>query len=349
MRHSKPKRFTYWQARFTTEPNKETLQQLLHSTFAGTKVGERLSQRKPISSGGNTPAFDNTKIEERLWPTDEEENYHYFINRYFVNYKAMRPRFFCANFLGYEKGKIGQGIKEAFDKDQIDITALPAPKAADGKEQQYLDGKLYFVCSGNHVILSQDAHLKAKRLEQYLNEMFHKRCDGFPENQQLILVNISRKSKEKIKGAKKINLSRRLEYTPKISDQKQLQIVKEIPDGRLWKAIKVFCGDMIDFTQFEMDGITDPKEIKGTLSLSWKKKRKEPDSDQFDSFTNAFRHVGNEMDFEVETKSGKIKGNDLRLFTLKSVEHNKDDMPIDTDIFDKMIEWYRHLVKAEDI
>lgn len=341
MRHSKQKRFTYWQARFTPEPNKETLQQLLNTAFAGTKVRQRLSQRKPISSGGNTPAFDNTKIEERLWPADEEENY-----RYFINYKTMRSGFFCANFFGYEKGKIGQVIKEAFEKDQIDITALPAPKAADGKEQQYLDGKLYFVCSGNHVILSQDAHLKAKRLEQYLNEMFHKRCDGFPENQQLMLVNISRKTKEKIKGAKKINLSGHLEYTPKISDQKQLQI---IPDGRLWRAIKVFCGDMIDFTQFETDGITDPKEIKSTLSLSWKKKGKERDSDQFDSFANAFRHVGNEMDFEVETKSGKIKGNDLRLFTLKSVEHNKDDMPIDTDIFDKMIDWYQHLVEAEDI
>ncbi len=341
MRRSKTKRFTYWQARFTTEPNKETLQQLLHSAFAGTKVVERLSQRKPISSGVNTLAFDNAKIEERLWPTDEEENY-----RYFINHQSKRSGFFCANFFGYEKGKIGQVIKEAFDKDQIDITPLPAPKSADGKEQQYLDGKLYFVCSGNHVILSQDVHLKAKRLEQYLNGMFHKSCDGFPENQQLMLVNISRKAKEKIKGAKKINLSRHLEYTPKISDQKQLQI---IPDGRLWRAIKVFCGDIIDFTQFETDGITDPKEIKSTLSLSWKKKGKEPDSDQFDSFANAFRHVGNEMDFEVETKSGKIKGNDLRLFTLKSVEHNKDDMPIDTDIFDKMIEWYRHLVKAEDI
>ena len=344
MRRSKPKRFTYWQARFTPEPYEKTLQQLLNSAFAGTKVGERLSQRKPISSGGNTPVFDNTKIEERLWPTDEEENY-----RYFVNYKTMRSGFFCANFFGYEKGKIGQVIKEAFDKDQIDITALPAPKAADGKEQQYLDGKLYFVCSGNHVILSQDAHLKAKRLEQYLNEMFHKRCDGFPENQQLMLVNISRKSKERIKGAKKINLSGHLEYTPKISDQKQLQIVKEIPDGRLWRAIKAFCGDMIDFTQFETDGVTDPKEIKATLSLSWKKKGKEPDSDQFDSFANTFRHVDDEIDFGVETNSGKIKGNDLRLFTLKSVEHNKDDMPIDADIFGKMIDWYRLLVEAGDI
>ena len=137
MRHSKPKRFTYWQARFTTEPNKETLQPLLHSAFAGTKV------------------------RQRLWPADEEENYQYFIN-----HQSKRSDFFCANFFGYEKGKIGQVIKEAFDKDQIDITALPAPKSADGKEQQYLDGKLYFVCSGNHVILSQDAHLKAKRLEQ---------------------------------------------------------------------------------------------------------------------------------------------------------------------------------------
>ena len=345
MRHSKPKRFTYWQSRFTPDPYEKTLQQLLNSAFAGTKVGERLSQRKPISSGGNTPAFDNTKIEERLWPADEEENY-----RYFINYKTMRSGFFCANFFGYEKGKIGQGIEEAFDKDQIDITALPAPKAADGKEQQYLDGKLYFVCSGNHVILSQDAHLKAKRLEQYLNEMFHnKRCDGFPENQQLILErSISRKVRKQIKGVKKIHLSTPLKYkSQETSDQKRQQLIKTVPLGNAWEAVKSLVG--IDLTQFETDGFIDPKNIEVTLSLLWKRKRGEKRiSDQLDSLTNTFRHVDDEIDFEVETDSGKLKREELRLQHESNVEHI-NDVPILTDIFGKMIDWYRHLVEAGDI
>ena len=43
MRHSsKLKRFTYWQARFTTEPYEKTLQHWLNSAFAGTKVRQRL-------------------------------------------------------------------------------------------------------------------------------------------------------------------------------------------------------------------------------------------------------------------------------------------------------------------
>lgn len=319
MRRSKPKRFTYWQARFMTEPNKETLQQLLNSAFAGTKV------------------------RQRLWPIDEEESY-----RYFINHIIMRPRFFCANFLGYEKGKIGQGIEEAFDKDQIDITALPAPKAADGKEQQYLDGKLYFVCSGNHVILSQDARLKAKRLEQYLNEMFHnKRCDGFPENQQLILErSISRKVRKQIKGARKIHLSTPLKYkSQETSDQRQL--IKTVPLGNAWEAVKSLVG--IDLTQFETDGFIDPKNIEVTLSLLWKRKRGEKRiSDQLDSLTNTFRHVDDEIDFEVETDSGKLKREELRLQHESNVEHI-NDVPILTDIFGKMIDWYRHLVEAGDI
>lgn len=319
MRHSKPKRFTYWQARFTPEPYEKTLQQLLHSAFAGTKV------------------------RQRLWPIDEEESY-----RYFINHIIMRPRFFCANFLGYEKGKIGQGIEEAFDKDQIDITALPAPKAADGKEQQYLDGKLYFVCSGNHVILSQDARLKAKRLEQYLNEMFHKRCDGFPENQQLILErSISRKVRKQIKGVRKIHLSAPLKYKYQETSNQRQQQIKIFPLGHAWEAVESFIGESLA-SKFNTDGFIDPKDIEVSLSLSWKRKKGEKISDQLDSLANTFRHVDDEIDFEVETDSGKLKREELRLEESKSVAH-VNDMPSLTDIFGKMIDWYQHLVEVGDI
>lgn len=314
MRHSKPKRFTYWQARFTTEPNKETLQQLLNSAFAGTKV------------------------RQRLWPADEEENYQYFIN-----HQSKCSDFFCANFFGYEKGKIDHVLKEAFEKSQIGTVPYSL-----SPNIQYLDGKLYFVCFGNHVILSQNAHLKAKRLEHYLNEMFHKRCDSFPENQQLRLErSISRKVRKQIKVVKKIHFSAPLKYkfqeTGKHREQQTKSFLRSV-----WEAAKSVVKSFIrEDIASRTDEFIDPKNIEVTLSLLWKRKKGERISDQLDSLANTFRHV-DEIDFEVETNSGKLKREELRLQHESNVEHI-NDMPILTDIFGKMIDWYQHLVEAGDV
>lgn len=318
MRENKTKTFTYWRARFSTEPFSRTMQELLES------------------------AFDDTKVQDRLWPphdaTDEDANYFNFIN-----HKTAHKGYFCANFFGYERGKIGQVIKEAFNDDEIDPTALPAPKAPDGTDQQFLDGKLYFICFGNHLILAQDPHLKARYLESYLNEMFHRRCQNFPEKQSVLLErSISQQVRGQIKGTKRINLSSPLTYNV-------VQLAtesKNIPLGRAWDAVKALLGD--HSTQFETDGFIDPKDIDVTLSLTWKNRGRERYSDQVDALANTFRHVEDEIDVEYETNSGKLKHNELRLSLSKSVLH-RDDMPDTNDIFNKMIEWYESLVEAEDI
>lgn len=291
-------------------------------------------------------AFDNTKVQDRLWqPYGKNNQANYF---HFVNHKSTRKGYFCANFFGYEKGKIDQVIKEAFNNDQIDTTALPAPKAADGTDQQFLDGKLYFVCFGNHLVLVQDIHIKARHLEHYLNEMFRNRCRSFPGNQYLRLErSILRNIREKIKGVKRIKLSAPLGYGTAGSDHER-QETRTIPLGHAWDSIKAFLGDNIDLTQFNTKGFVDPKDINVTLSLSWKRKRGERISDQVDSLANTFSHVDDEIDIELETHSGKFKHNELRLNHSESVLYI-DDMPDENDIFEKMIKWHEHLVQVEDI
>jgi len=111
MRHSKTELFSYWCSRFTPEPYGKAMQQLLKAVF------------------------DKTTVQDRLLPTSAEENYFHFIN-----YKTVRKGYFCAEFFGNEKGRIGQVIKEAFNQEQVDRKALPAPQADDGTDQQYLDG-----------------------------------------------------------------------------------------------------------------------------------------------------------------------------------------------------------------
>lgn len=318
----KTKHFTFWRARFTQEPYNRTMQQLLKS------------------------AFENTKIQDRLWPPhegDDEVNYFYFIN-----HKIMDRGYFCANFFGYERGRVGQIIKEKFDSDQIDLTALPLSKADDGTDQQFLDGKLYFVCFENNLILAQDMHLKARHLEHYVNHMFYNRCESFPNKQCVLLErSLSQAARDQITGVKRINLSAPLTYSSMESVREQWGR-KAIPSGRTWGAVKSFVSDKLDLTQFETDGFIDPKDIDVTMSLSWNRKRGERVSNQMDSLANAFSHIDDETDIELETHSGKMKYNKLRLNRPQSVIH-RDDMPDNYDIFNKMIAWYEHLVETGDI
>ena len=319
MRHSKTKLFSYWHARFTPEPYGKTMQQLLKF------------------------AFENTTVQDRLIPASAEENYFHFIN-----YKTNKNGSLCAEFFGYEKGRIGQVIKEAFNQEQIDPKALPAPQADDGTDQQYLDGKLYFICKGNHLVLVQDMHTKGRQLERYLEEIIRERCSSYPAEQQFMLErSISQKARKKIKGVKKIHLSTPLQYQHK-EDRSQKSGYMNVPIGKGWEALRGLLGEKLDLAQFSLDGIADPKDIEVTISLAWKKKSGETISDQIDSLANTFRHVDEELDFEVETLSGKMKKDELRLSHPFSVQHN-DDMPDRGDIFQKMINWYEHLVHAGDI
>lgn len=241
MKQNKTKLFSYWSARFTPEPYPKTMQQLLKTVFK------------------------KTTVQDRLLPTTADENYFHFIN-----YKTIRNGFFCGEFFGYEKGRIGQVIKESFNKKQVDRKALPAPQADDGTEQQYLDGKLYFICKGDHLILVQDMHTKGQHFERYLEEIISKRCTTYPNDQQFILErSITQKAYKQIKGVKKIHLSAPLEY----KKQKEIEVKSgfmSVPIGKGWDALKGLLGEKFDRCEFSTKGFIDPKEIEVTVSLAWR-------------------------------------------------------------------------------
>jgi hypothetical protein len=172
--------------------------------------------------------------------------------------------------------------------------------------------------------------------------------DGFPKNQLFFLErSVSQKTRAQIRGVKAIHLSAPLEYKREVREGTDTGYTT-LPIGNRWEALKAFLGEKLDITQLSTQGFIEPKDIDVTLSLSWKKHRGDTVSDQIDSMANTFRHVDDDIDFELETLSGKIKKDQLRMSRPFSVRHN-DDMPERDDIFDKMIQWYEHLVEANDI
>jgi hypothetical protein len=312
---SKQKLFTYWRVRFQIEPFGQTLETLLKAGFDKTKIKDR--RRSP------------------------SENYYQYIN-----FKTHRNGFFCAGFLAHEKNSTGRTVAQRPERDAVEIEAIAPGKAADGAPREYLDGNLYFVCKNNHLIVAQDLHLKAKHLEEYLNEILHTLPSGLPETQCVILERaIPRETRKKAeKGFSEVKISAPLEYRKKapivIGDKVE---TRSVPMGRVWNVIQSFLPDSVK-KDLSTDGITDPKQIDVSVELKWKRKRprKERQSDQMDMLANTFRHV-DEVKIEARTTDGVvIKNNELRMQKLTSVRH-RDNLPLKDNIFEKMINWFHIL------
>jgi hypothetical protein len=317
---SKQKLFTYWRARFQIEPYGTSLQSLLDAAFAKTKIKDRL--RKPQA--------DYCQI---------------------INYKTVRNGFFCGAFLAYEEGSIGQVVSSRLDKDAIEPEGLPPQKASDGSRSEFVDGKLYFACKNNHVLIAQERHLVAKHLEAYLNDLLHTRPSGLPEKQSLFLErSIPREKKKQVEGIAGIKISGPVKYDPhRVQIARNETEVRNIPGGTMWDAIRGILPKSVA-DRLATEGITDPKEIDVSIQLKWKhRKRKEKVSDELDALANTFRHIDDELDFEAVTTSGAIlRKDELRLQKLISIRH-RNGIPLNDDLFDKLIAWYGDLNNSGNV
>ncbi len=323
METSKTKTFTYWRVRFDPEPYSRSLQELLNTTFK------------------------DTHVKDRVYKTSDDAQSFQFINQI----SGMKG-FFCANLLGYEEGRMEQIIKANFDKDYIETTALQAGKGDDGTDQHFLDGKLYFICFENHLILSQDMRIKAEHLERYLHDRIVANNGNLDQNVRFSLEpSIPLTVRKSIAGVKKVELS-----SPLVGDSEtintngeQSKTEKFTGLNKVVDAIKNLFGSDVNLDDFSTKGIIEDNELQVTLSLKWiNRNRKESVAGQLDAFSNVFRKIGDEVDLKIETDSGTFKHQDLRLKVTKSVKH-RDDMPVFDDIADKMINWYNDLNARKQI
>lgn len=319
----KTKSFNFFRGRFNIEPFPFTLEELLSYSMEGTR---------PI---------------DRMAPLDKKENIEESEYYGFIGYKGFHEGFWCAGFFSVEKDKVEHVFTESLGTEEIVFTPVPPPIDKDGNKQQYLDGKLYFICTQNDLILSADRRLSHKHLQKYLNSIISKRMDwgeDLPEGYELSLIRPpSRNLNADIKNAKQIILS-----VPLIWGLGEAPEPQGLEDNKYWNALKTFVGKTVDLTPFDTRGFIQKERLKMDIALVLDKKRNEDYSDNFDSIVNVLRYVDDETDYRIITDSGTWTKDDLILRKPKGVEHI-DDIPVNKDIFNKMAEWYSILLRNGDI
>lgn len=308
MNDSKAKSFTFWRANYRRVPYSMTAQDLFSSAFFDTDIDERL--------------IDWDEQEKPKYP-----NFYSFISRW-----ALYRGFFCACFLSCEKDRVEHVFKESdLKKKEVDLTEVPP-----GDNQQFVDGILHFVCYENDVILAQDRRLLGRHFENFLNALLPKsgRVD-FPEDQEIVLNRPpSQNTLEEIQGVKGVNLSANL-------------IKNEYSQGSyILDAIKSFAkGYSSNFFRSATEGFMEERDTRVSMQLRWDRRVKgqSEGSDKVNAFSNPFRHIDEEIDVELLTRSGKWRRyKDFLLSDSTNVLHI-NGVPDNQDIFDKMINWHIRL------
>ncbi|HEY8962231.1 MAG TPA: hypothetical protein VIM57_08490 [Luteolibacter sp.] len=269
----------------------------------------------------------------------------------FVNYRLDHQldnggSIYGCEFLAYEKGADQSTIKLDENAEEVDVQAIPA-----GPDKEFLAGSVYFAVSGNHVVLFQSRGLKTQELESYLNWLIRENTRVLDsENAILLADNVTETQRESIKGAKGIRLKSPVkmepdEVRPQTAVGAEARSIRVKPHGRAWSAFKQFFTEHIDLPNgFNVEDLAGIPHLEMELFLHWKGRRDESGPDFLDAIAMQMRHVDDEFDYSIETNTGSITRNEIKIHQKVSVPWTPEGRPKFDVLFPKMATWLAKLI-----
>lgn len=231
-----------------------------------------------------------------------------------------------------------------------------------GKE--FLEGAVYFGVLGNHVVLAQSKALRSKDLERHLN-WFLRNANALGEDNRLALDDNLPPEIASMSEATGIELGAPVHFQPtnaaqpltgsEIAELKKQRKNKKkkgeddggsmrvVPVGRAWEAVKAFLGEGLNLpTHLNAEQMLKSGHMKVKLSLSWTNPKGEDATDFAQQVAHQFRHVTDEVEYAVHTKSGTVGKEKFKPEYPCTIRWSKVRPDFD-DIFPKMLEWLEKL------
>lgn len=307
------KRLIYKIARFQVEAPGKSLQEIIERALKVTKAGDRQEE-------------SNSESAVRVI------NFH-------TNYRKFR----VGELLDYTKGHVQPQADLTSEEEYFDLSSLP-PEA--GKE--FVHSLLYFGIYGNHVIISQSMSLRVQQFEAHLNWFLSGHMD---EGDYVILADhppLARSAE--VARTKGIQLTAPVSFEAvkastsgtEIEEEKRLMVK---PAGDAWEALKRILPDCVLPASLEFDEIIRTKSLEVKLLLSWKSLRKDDPTHLLDQISNELRHVDDEVDYTIFTKSGgRITKDEFKLSTSISVPTSEMGLPRRDELWPKMADWLEELI-----
>lgn len=310
-------------ARFNNEKQKKDLQSLLV---------EALGKRKTAMS--------------RLQEADTDKQFR------LINYHGPHRILRVGEFIDYTQGQKQPVARRDKKAETLDISAIAPP----GADSEFLHSILYFGVWKNCVIMSQSMSLKSGQFEEYLNWLLND--TGLLKEGNFVILSdpLPLESEEKVKNAKSIEfhapvslqpVERKEEKRPNVSGTTSIAFR---PGNIGWDALRSILPPEIRLpSEFSEKEIIPNRSLEVTLKLSWSRLQKGDPTDLMDSVSNQLRHIDTEVDYVINTRSGKITRDDIKLRLPVSVSTTTDGLIRRSDMWAKMGEWLDRLLDDERV
>ena len=289
-----------------------------------------------------------------------------------INYNSQKGRsggggaMLACEFISYTKGANLGAINFAENVAHFDVDELPPPT---GKE--YLEGSVYFGVLDNHVVLLQSSVLRTRDLEQHLNWLLRNKARVIMENNAVSLDdNLPAESgdlsqakglvldapvhfqtmgtganvtKEDVREVRRARKRKRPKESP-IGTHTEI-----IPVGRAWDAVKAFFGEGFNLPgSLNVEDLLRSNNLRVKLQLLWTNTRGQDSADFVRNVAHRLRHVTDEVEYAVQTKSGLIGRNVFKPTQDYSIQWGKV-RPNFNDLFPKMLGWLEKLLERNII
>ncbi len=282
----------------------------------------------------------------------EIEPSHFRVINHFGKFRNMK----VGEIFDYTKGHRQPQANITDNTDEFDVKTI-APR---GKNAEFLDSIMFFGASGNNLILSQTASMKALQLETYINSACTE-LGIFKDAQFVTLCDCPPLEKQTQLGdTRSIELKRPVELAESVSpkaepvkESAQIQDTKSImvtPKGLGWETLKNFLPDSINLPNgLSMDQIVQDQTLEVSMLLKWSRLNPNSSTSALDLISNQLRHVDEELDYTIKTKSGDITKDEMKLKTIASIKEWDEGLLSRESMWEKMHDWLQKLIEDERI
>lgn len=313
------KTLTYKLARFNNKAERRTLQQMLVKALESKKAaGDRLK----MADGGHRFSL--------------------------INYHGPHKNMRVGEFIDYTAGHKQPLAKIDKTVAELSISSLAPPD----KQSEFLSGILYFAAFNNSFIISQAASLRFAQFEEYLNWLFLE-CGLLKDGEFLTLSDHPPLGKnEAVMNAKGIEFHAPVSVAPVVEGDKDYKANEVVyRAGSVgWDVLKQILP-----AEFKLPGLLKANELVGdgglkvTVKLAWSRLKKEDPTAFLDRISNSLRHIEDEVDFSIETRSGTITRDDIKLRVPVSVKEGLDGLVLKSDMWEKMEDWLARLISEKRV
>lgn len=255
-----------------------------------------------------------TRWAKRIWINGEHPE-----QRLGVCHLRVADSYVFGDLVSWEPGRHQPFLAEEMDAVEPDIDDLPPPA-----HKQFVDSMMFWLITENHVFILQQGSLRPERLEAYLRWFLVERTGASDGSLQIMLadrIELSGGGREQaLADVKAIRIggvadpgaaANRHAPTIEIGSRETRRV--ERSGGREWvnKILRDICGSDAEFRR-TMEQVPEGTDLSVVLEIRFDTRKRVIDRDALARIARATRNLP-DSDIAVETKSGVLKGDQIRL------------------------------------